>query len=331
MKKRALITGINGQDGSYLAELLISKGYEVHGIIKRSSIENSEKLINLRGFIDKITLHTCSLNNHLAIYKLISTIKPDECYHLAASSFVSYSFDDEISIISTNFNTTHFLLSSIKELSPECRFYFAGSSEIIGEPDEYPQNENSKFNPRSIYGISKLSSYHIVKTYREQHGIYACTGLCYNHESPRRGLNFVTRKITSGIAKIHLGLQQYLELGNIDAVRDWGYAPEYVEAMWKMLDNPNGPVDYVIASGIPHTVKDFLKIAFSVVNLDYEKYIRINEKFFRPSEKIPLVGNSTKIANELNWFTKKSFESIIEEMVISDIELLTVRNNIVKI
>ena len=318
--KKALITGINSQDGSYLAELLLGKGYEVHGTIRRSSIENSNKISNIKSILDKIHIHTCYIDDHLSIYKLISMVKPDECYHLAASSFVSYSFDDEVSTISTNFNSTHYILSSIKELVPDCRFYFAGSSELFGDANVFPQNEGSRFNPRSIYGISKLASYYVVKNYRESHGLYACTGIAYNHESPRRSPNFVTKKITSGIAKIIMGQKDCkLELGNIDAIRDWGYAADYVEAMWKILNNTNGPKDYVIATGISHTVKDFLKLAFSFVDLDYRKFTVINEKFFRSSEKIPLIGDATRIQEDLNWKPKKDFNDIVKEMVFYDI------------
>lgn len=323
--KKALITGINGQDGSYLADLLLDKGYEVHGTIRRSSIENSNKILNLDHIIDKIKIYTCSLDDHLSVYKLIAQIKPDECYHLAASSFVSYSFDDETSIIANNFNSTHYLLSSLKENAPSCKFYFAGSSEMFGQPDIYPQNEETKFNPRSIYGISKLSSYFVVKNYRDHHGLYACTGISYNHESPRRNSSFVTKKITEGVAKIHLGLEKKIELGNIDAARDWGYAPEYVQAMWKMLNHSGKPQDYIIATGISHTVREFLEIAFGVVKLNYQDHIKINESFFRPSEKISLLGDSTKIKTELGWSPNKKFADIIVEMVNNDIKLLNGR------
>ena len=252
----ALITGINGQDGSYLAELLLSKGYEVHGTIRRSSLESREKLTNILPIENKIILHPVMLDNHLSVYKLIQAVRPDECYHLAASSFVSYSFEDETSIIETNFNSTHYLLSCLRELTPDCRFYFAGSSEMIGNAVSAPQDETTPFQPRSIYGISKLASYHVVKNYRDHHGMFACTGITYNHESVRRGRAFVTRKVTTEVAKIALGKETYLELGNIDACRDWGYAPEYVEAMWLMLQNPAGPNDYVIATGQLHSVRE---------------------------------------------------------------------------
>lgn len=325
MKKVALITGITGQDGSYLAEYLLKKGYEVHGTIRRSSIENKSKLVNLSMILDDIYLHSCPLDNHLAIYKLMLQIQPDECYHLAASSFVSYSFEDEASIINTNFTSTHYILSSLKEVCPNCRLYFAGSSEIFGNPYITPQNETTIFNPRSMYGISKLASYHVVKNYRERYGVYACVGFTYNHESPRRGYAFVTRKITSGVAKIALNLADKIELGNIDAIRDWGYAPEYVEAMWKMLNNRNGPKDYIIASGKPHTVRELLEKAFSIIGRDYKDYIEINKNFFRPGEETPLVGDASSIYHDLGWKCNTGFDDIIEEMVMNDINLLKKR------
>lgn len=320
--KRALITGITGQDGSYLAELLLDKGYAVHGLVRRATIENTVRLANIRHIIPKLKLHTGSLDNHLSLYKLIGQIRPDECYHLAASSFVSYSFEDEASIISANFNSTHYILSSIKELCPDCRFYFAGSSEIIGNAVTYPQDEDTKFNPRSMYGISKLASYHVVKNYREHHGIYACTGFTYNHESPRRDHAFVTRKVTSAVAKIYLGLQDKLLLGNIHAVRDWGYAPEYVEAAWLMLNNPHGPRDYIVATGIRHTVKDLLSVAFDTIGRRYTDYVETNEDFYRPGESVPLIGNAKRIYHDLDWKSRTGFETVIHDMVMNDIKLM---------
>ena len=318
----ALITGINGQDGSYLAELLLSKGYEVHGTIRRSSLESREKLTNILPIENKIVLHPVMLDNHLSVYKLIQAVRPDECYHLAASSFVSYSFEDETSIIETNFNSTHYLLSCLRELTPDCRFYFAGSSEMIGNAVSAPQDETTPFQPRSIYGISKLASYHVVKNYRDHHGMFACTGITYNHESVRRGRAFVTRKVTTEVAKIALGKETYLELGNIDACRDWGYAPEYVEAMWLMLQNPAGPNDYVIATGQLHSVRELLQIAFASVGLKYEPYVRLNKEFFRPGEKVPLVGNAARIRRDLGWQPRISFEQMIRDMVRQDLQAL---------
>jgi len=315
MSKKALITGIAGQDGSYLAELLLDKGYEVHGIIRRESLEDKEhKLANISHILDRLQLHVCSIDNHLLVYKVISQVRPDECYHLAASSFVSYSFDDESSVLSNNFNSTHYLLSSIKELCPKCRFYFAGSSEMFGDAEVSPQNENTKFNPRSIYGIAKLASYHLVKNYRKQHGIFASSGILFNHESPRRGYEFVTKKIVSSAVKISMGLSDTIELGNIDALRDWGYAKDYVKGMTMILAH-HEPDDFVLATGELHSVKDFLDISFSLLNLDYKKYLKINKSYIRPAESIPLVGDYSKAYKELGWKPTKGLKETIEEMV----------------
>lgn len=321
-KKVALITGINGQDGSYLAEFLVSKGYEVHGVVRREAIEDpSHRLVNLRGMTDKITLHVGSVDNHLSLYKIVSKVRPDECYHLAAASFVSYSLDDELSVLSSNFNSTHYLLASIKELVPDCRFYFAGSSEMFGDAETSPQNEATRFNPRSIYGISKVAGHHLVANYRRHHNLFACTGILYNHESPRRGYEFVTRKITSSVAKIYLKQADKIELGNLDARRDWGYAPEYVEAMWQMLRG-DAPDDYVIATGQQHSVKEFLEMAFSVVGLDYRNYLHISPDYFRPDEQVPLVGDHGRAAARFGWTPRRKLADIVREMVQADIRQL---------
>ena len=322
---KALITGINGQDGSYLAELLLGKGYEVHGTMRRSSLESNEKRANILHIEKQLTLHPVMLDNHLSVYKLIQQVMPDECYHLAASSFVSYSFEDEASIIETNFNSTHYLLSCLKELAPRCRFYFSGSSEMFGNAAAMPQDEATPFQPRSIYGISKLASYHVVKTYRDFHGLFACTGIAYNHESERRGRAFVTRKVAIQVAKIAMQQETCLELGNLDACRDWGYAPEYVQAMWLMLQNPAGPHDYVIATGKLHSVRDLLRVAFAAVELEHEQYVRVNEGYFRPGETVPLVGNAARISQDLGWKPRRSFEEMIRTMVRNEMELLKER------
>lgn len=324
--KRALITGITGQDGSYLAELLITKGYEVHGIVRRPSIEDAtHKLSNIKNILDKLILHTASLDNHLSLYKVISQVQPDECYHLAASSFVSYSFDDEFSILSSNFNGTHYLLASIKEIAPNCRFYFAGSSEMFGSANVAPQNEFTPFNPRSIYGISKLSSHHLVRNYRERYELFACSGILYNHESPRRDFKFVTRKITSSVAKIKSGLENKLFLGNLDALRDWGYAPDYVYSMWLMLQQDQ-PKDYVVASGVNHSVREFVNCAFDCVGLNYQEFVEVDQRFYREAEKIPLCGNISSIQTELNWRSDRQLKDIISEMVEHDLNLFSHEN-----
>lgn len=319
MSKKALITGINGQDGSYLAELLLEKGYEVHGVDQKSLVENPEKLTNLKHIINEIKLYPCNVADHLSVYKLILNIKPQECYHLAASSFVSYSFDDDSSILSNNFNSTHYLLSSIKEIVPDCRFYFAGSSEMFGEADFSPQNESTRFNPRSVYGISKVSSHFLVKNYRSSYGIFACTGITYNHESPRRGGVFVTKKITSSIPRILKGELDKLTMGYLDAKRDWGYAKDYVEAMWLMLQQDE-PDDFVIATGEVYSVREFLEESFKYAGLNWENYVEIDSKYFRPSETVPLVGDITKAEQKLGWKPKTKFNELVKMMVEADLK-----------
>lgn len=324
--KKALITGIAGQDGSYLAELLLEKGYEVHGIVRRIAIEDTEhKLKNLRAILERIKLHVASLDNVLSMIKIVKDLQPDECYHLAASSFVSYTFEDEISILNNNVNSTHYLLAAIREFAPHCRVYFAGTSEMFGNVDHSPQDENTPFNPRSIYGISKVASYHLVKNYRQQYGMFTCSGILYNHESPRRGYEFVTRKIVSSAVKIKLGLQDTLTLGNLDAYRDWGFAPDYVRAMWLMLQ-ADQPDDYVIASGETHSVREFVAAVFSGLGLDYEKHVKVDPSFFRPAEKIQLCGNPAKAIERLKWNRTKSFQGIVEEMVVSELNLYEKRS-----
>ncbi|MDQ1243686.1 MAG: GDPmannose 4,6-dehydratase [Campylobacterota bacterium] len=315
--KKAIITGITGQDGSYLAELLLSKGYEVHGLVRRESFEDMEKLDNVKHIKDRLHLHEGSLNDHLTIYKIFSKILPDECYHLSASSFVNYSFNDEFQTMNNNFNSTHYLLSTIREVKKDCKFYFAGSSEMFGEPIETPQNEGTPFNPKSIYGISKVSSHYLLKNYREKEGIFACTGIMYNHESPRRGSQFVTKKIISSAVRIKMGLQKELYLGNLDAKRDWGYAPDYVNAMWMILQQKKAD-DFIIATGKLHTVREFLDIAFSYLDLDYKDYVKVDPKFYRASEKNPLCGNPNKIKEMIGWKNTKSLEEIIKEMIDSE-------------
>lgn len=317
-QKRALITGVSGQDGSYLAELLLDKGYEVHGLVRRAAMEapgeRSENLVNCR---HRLNLHPGSLESYPTIYRTIATVKPDECYHLAAQSFVSYEFDDEFQTLNTNINGTHFLLSAIKDLVPNCRFYMAGSSEMFGHAEESPQKETTRFRPRSVYGISKVASFELTRNYREQYKLHASSGILFNHESPRRGREFVTRKITNAVAKILAGQANELRLGNLDARRDWGYAKEYVRAMWLMLQQAD-PEDYVIATGKLHSVRDFVEMAFRSVGLDWEKYVIVDPDFYRPSEKTPLVGCSEKANKHLGWFPESTFEQIVSEMVHAD-------------
>lgn len=319
--KKALITGIAGQDGSYLAELLLEKGYEVHGIVRRIAIEDAEhKLRNIGHLLGRLKLHVASLDNVLSLIKTVKDVMPDECYHLASSSFVSYSFEDEISILNNNVNSTHYLLAALKEFAPGCRFYFAGTSEMFGNVEQEPQDEATPFNPRSIYGISKVAGYHLVKNYRQQYGMFACSGILYNHESPRRGYEFVTRKIVSSAVRIKLGLQQEVSLGNLDALRDWGYAPDYVRAMWLMLQ-ADQPDDYVVATGETHSVREFVATAFSFLGLDYGNYVKVDPKFFRPAENVPLCGNPRKIEERLGWERTRTLPAVIREMVDSELAL----------
>jgi len=320
--KKALITGITGQDGSYLAELLISKGYEVHGVVRREALEDPQhRLTNINHIISSLKLHVGAIDNHLSIYKIISLVKPNECYHLASSSFVSYNFEDESSLLANNFISTHALLAAIKDLVPNCRVYFAGSSEMFGDVKNSPQNESTPFNPRSVYGISKLAAFHLARNYREHHKLFVAAGILYNHESPRRGHQFVTRKISATVAKIHFGLADRLELGNIEALRDWGYAPDYVPAMHAMLQQDK-PEDFVVSTGLLHTVEDFLVEAFSVIGLKYEPYTHINPDHFRPGETISLCGDSSKAQKLLNWKPTMSFKQMVKEMVLADIARL---------
>jgi GDPmannose 4,6-dehydratase len=318
--KNALITGITGQDGSYLAELLLSKGYEVHGIVRRVAFENpKQRLQRLRNCIEAVHLHAASMESYASLHDIVENVNPDECYHLAAQSYVSYSFDDEFSTINTNINGTHFILSAIKRMAPNCRFYFAGSSEMFGKVKESPQNEDTPFHPRSPYGISKVAGFDLTRNYREAHGLMAVNGILFNHESPRRGFEFVTRKITSHVAQIKLGLEREIRIGNIDAKRDWGHAKEYVKAMWLMLQQDE-PDDYIIATGESHSVKDFLECAFDYVGLNYEDYLVIDKTFFRPSEVVTLCGDSSKAKEKLGWEYNLNFQHLVKEMVENDLE-----------
>lgn len=320
MKKRALITGITGQDGSYLAELLLEKDYEVHGIVRRVALEDPEhRLWRIKHILDKITLHSASLESYASIFNVVEKVKPDECYHLAAQSFVSYSFEDEFSTINTNINGTHYVLSAIKQKAPKCKFYFAGSSEMFGLTKESPQNENTPFHPRSPYGISKVAGFDLTRNYREAYGLFACNGICFNHESSRRGFEFVSRKITHEVAKIKLGLSKELKLGNLEAKRDWGFAGDFVKAMWLMLQQDK-PDDYVIATGKTHSVKDFVKLAFDYVGLNWEDFVVIDKIFYRPAEVYELKGDFSKANKQFGWKPEVPFEELVKMMVDADLE-----------
>jgi GDPmannose 4,6-dehydratase len=319
---KALITGITGQDGSYLAELLLAKGYEVHGVVRRVALEDPiHRLSRLRGILDRLTLHPASMESYASLYRAVENVQPDECYHLAAQSFVSYSFEDEFSTINTNLNGTHFMLSSIKEKAPACRFYFAGSSEMFGKVRESPQNEATPFHPRSPYGISKVAGFDLTRNYRESYGMFACSGMLFNHEGPRRGFEFVTRKITSTVAKIKLGYASELRLGNLEAKRDWGHAADYVRAMHLMLQQAEAE-DYVVATGETHTVREFCELAFGEVGLEYGDYVKQDERFLRPAEVDLLIGDATKARTRLGWKTTYSFPDLVREMVRNDVKLL---------
>lgn len=323
MPEKALITGITGQDGSYLAEHLLGLGYEVHGIVRRVALENPEQRFQrISHLTDKVVLHAASLESYPSIFHIFGQHRFDECYHLAAQSFVAESFADGFSTMNTNINGTHYVLAAIRELQPKCRFYFAGSSEMFGKVREAPQTEATPFHPRSPYGISKCAGFELTRNYREAYGMFCCSGILFNHESPRRGFEFVTRKITSTVARIKLGLANELRLGNLDAKRDWGHAEDYVRAMHLMLQQ-TAPDDYVVATGETHTVREFCERAFGAVGLGYEKYVRLDERFYRPAEVDLLIGDATKARETLNWQPKYSFEELVSEMIQSDIDAIS--------
>ena len=318
MSRKVLITGITGQDGSYLAELLLSKGYEVHGIVRRVAIEDpGHRLGRIAHIANQLHLHAGSLDSFPSLYQILARVQPEECYHLAAQSFVSYSFDDEFSTFSTNINGTHYLLAALKETCRNCRFYFAGSSEMFGRVEEIPQKETTRFHPRSAYGISKVAGFELTRNYREAYGIYGGSGILFNHESPRRGFEFVTRKITSGVARIAAGKANELRLGNLSAKRDWGHAADYVNAMWLMLQQPE-PDDYVVATGETHSVLEFVQKAFEIVGLDYQKYVVTDAALYRPAEVELLIGDASKAQSVLGWTPSRSFDTLVREMVESD-------------
>ena len=326
MPKKALITGITGQDGSYLAELLLDAGYEVHGLVRRVALEDpTRRFKRIEKIVDDIKLHPASLENYPSIFQVVSRNEFDECYHLAAQSFVAESFGDGFSTMNTNINGTHYMLAALRELRPECRFYFAGSSEMFGKVHEMPQTETTRFHPRSPYGISKVAGFELTRNYREAYGMYCSSGILFNHEGPRRGFEFVTRKITSGVAAIKHGLERELRLGNLDAKRDWGHAKDYVKAIHSMLQQDE-PDDYVIATGETHSVREFCDYAFSVVGLDYRDYVVTDERYYRPAEVELLIGDASKAQAELGWKPEHTFRQIVEEMVMCDMELISSAN-----
>jgi GDPmannose 4,6-dehydratase len=317
-RRKALITGITGQDGSYLADLLLDHDYEVHGIVRRVALQDPQhRLARISHLGDRIQLHAASLESFPSLYQVFQKVQPDECYHLAAQSFVSYSFDDEFSTLQSNINGTHYMLAALKSIVPQCRFYFAGSSEMFGKVAEIPQTETTRFHPRSAYGISKVAGFDLTRNYREAYGIHASNGILFNHESPRRGFEFVTRKITWGVARIAAGEASELKLGNLDAKRDWGHARDYVRAMWLML-RQDEPDDYVIATGETHSVREFCELAFSFAGLDYKKYVVTDPHFYRPAEVDLLIGNAELAKTRLGWKYETGFEALVREMVDAD-------------
>jgi GDPmannose 4,6-dehydratase len=325
LSKKALITGITGQDGSYLAELLLGKGYEVHGIIRRSSSFNTERIDHL--YVDrhvtgvKLFLHYGDLSDSASLMKLLHELQPDEIYHLGAQSHVRVSFDvPEYTGDVTGLGTTR-LLEAIRETVPKARFYQASSSEMYGLVQAVPQREDTPFYPRSPYGAAKVYGYWMTVNYRESYQLHASNGILFNHESPRRGETFVTRKITRALSRIKAGLQKELYLGNLEARRDWGYAPEYVEAMWLMLQQDQGG-DYVVATGETHSVQEFLEEAFRCSNLDYKEYVKIDPRYYRPAEVDLLIGDAAKAKKVLGWQPKTTFTQLVKIMVDADDELL---------
>jgi GDPmannose 4,6-dehydratase len=323
MSKKALITGITGQDGSYLAEHLLALGYEVHGLVRRVALEDPERrFTRISHLLEHLQLHAASVENYPSIFSVVSRHQFDECYHLAAQSFVAESFADGFSTMNTNINGTHYMLAALRELRPHCRFYFAGSSEMFGRTRETPQRETTPFHPRSPYGISKVAGFELTRNYREAYGMFCANGILFNHEGPRRGFEFVTRKITSTAARIKAGQATELRLGNLEARRDWGHAEDYVRAMHLMLKQ-QVPDDFVVASGESHTVREFCQLAFAEVGLDYREYVRIDERFYRPAEVESLVGDATKARRVLGWEPRYTFAELVRVMMQNDVELAT--------
>ena len=316
--KRALITGITGQDGSYLAEFLLEKGYEVHGMVRRSSTETFQRLA---GFRDDVVLHTGDLLDQRSLVDVLREAEPDEIYNLAAMSFVAASWSQPVLTAEFTAVGVTRILEAMREVVPEARFYQASSSEMFGQVLEVPQSERTPFYPRSPYGVAKCYGHFITVNYRESYGLFAASGILFNHESERRGLEFVTRKVTHGAAAIKLGLQEELALGNLDAERDWGYAKDYVEAMWLMLQHDQ-PEDFVIATGKVHSVRRLVEVAFEQVGLDPDDHVRIDERYLRPAEVEHLIGDPSKARDKLGWEPRTSFEEMIRRMVDADLELL---------
>ena len=307
-QKKALITGVTGQDGSYLLELLQTKGYEVHGLARSHTFRSL-------GDNDSLRLHVADLTDSEAVARVVQSVTPDECYHLAAQTFVP---GQELESVRVNVAGTLILLQAIAKYSPGSRVFYAGSSEMFGDARVSPQDENTPFRPRNVYGVSKVAGFHLMNVYRTQYKLFTSCGILYNHESPRRSSHFLTRKITLGIARIRSGDSHELQLGNLDSVRDWGHARDYVRAMWLSLQQ-NHPDDYVIASGCGRSVKDFLEKAFRAGHLDWKSYVKESPEYYRPAEDVPLIGCSQKARQQLGWFPETSFEDLVSEMVGHDL------------
>ena len=325
MSKKALITGITGQDGSYLSELLLEKGYEVHGLIRRASTFNTERLDSIyqdpHNSSARLFLHYGDLADSVSMSKLVGDLKPDEVYHLGAQSHVRVSFDVPEYTADVTGTGTARLLEAIRQSSPKSRFYQASSSEMFGLVQAVPQSETTPFYPRSPYGCAKVYSYWLTVNYRESYNMHASNGILFNHESPRRGETFVTRKVTRAVARIAAGVQKKLYMGNLDSKRDWGYAPEYVEAQWRMMQQDK-PDDYVIATGETHTIREFLQESFGMLNMDYEQYVEIDPRYFRPAEVDLLIGDASKAKRQLGWEPKTTFKELVRIMTEADVALL---------
>ena len=326
MAKTALITGITGQDGSYLAELLLSKGYTVVGAVRRLSAPNQWRIAHLQ---DQVTLRQADLLDQLSLIKIIEQSEPDEVYNLAAMSFVPASWDQPMLTGEFNSQGVTRVLEAIRQVNPKIKFYQASSSEMYGKVREVPQTELTPFYPRSPYGVSKVFGHYITVNYRESYGLFACSGILFNHESPRRGLEFVTRKVTDGVARIKLGLADALYLGNLDAKRDWGFSGDYVRAMWLMLQQDRAD-DYVVAMGETHTVQRLVELAFERAGLDWQQYVKIDPRFIRPAEVDLLIGDPSKARRELGWHPEVSFEALVAMMVDADIQRHTERPGVIQ-
>ncbi len=318
MKKRALITGITGQDGSYLAEWLLDQGYEVYGIVRRSSAPNLGRIEHI---LDRIELQPADLLDQLSLLKILDEVRPQEFYNLAAMSFVPASWDQPLLTGEYNAQGVTRVLEAVRQVDTKIRFYQASSSEMFGKVREVPQSEETPFYPRSPYGVSKVYGHYITVNYRESYDLFACSGILFNHESPRRGLEFVTRKVTDGVARIKLGLAKELRLGNLDARRDWGFAGDYVRAMWLMLQQDQ-PDDFVIATGETHSVRELVEVAFGHVGLDWEKHVTLDQRFLRPAEVDLLIGTAAKAKAKLGWSPTVDFAGLVKMMVDADLARL---------